>query len=408
MSDNLKLNNLNCQIQCHNSSQIIGFCIDEKCKEKNKFACQNCFFDIHSMHKLVKLDELNIFIQKRYKEYTNSLDEEQRVIEIYKNNEKIQEGKIEQFKKDIIKELEIKINSFIEELKKVYNDLISIKDRDFVNLKEYEEYFTGNAAPTQKPDLNKLSELCCNIYKETEKGDIEKEIGETPYNDNGISQPNVIKQKKSSLKKKLNIDNFNKLFDNFINEQFTTAKKYIKENILNIPENFFNCLEKFEWCRQTYSGYDFFYELSNNNKKGTKTVSNGTMTILRAKEKLKDNLQYNIRFRIGLKNGGDFDIGIGTDRVGESCWLRTKESICLSNTGVMNLDINMDNSIKLRDNDIVDLEINTEKGKKYFKGFINEKLICWLDFDLENVYIMAAIRNNYNFIEVLNYNISEL
>ena len=224
-----------------------------------------------------------------------------------------------------------------------------------------------------------------------------------------MSKTNIIKSKQSSLKTKFDLDKFNEIFDNFIIEQCTTAKKYIKKNILNIPENFFNCKKQFEWCRQTCcEAYDFFYELSNNNKKGTKTVSNGTMTILRAKEKLKDNLQYNIRFRIGLKNGGDFDIGIGTDRVGESCWLRTKESICLSNIGVMNLDVNMDDSIKLKDKDIVDLEINTEKGKKYFKGFINEKLICWLDFDLENVYIMAAIRNNYNFIEVLNYNISEL
>ena len=100
------------------------------------------------------------------------------------------------------------------------------------------------------------------------------------------------------------------------------------------------------------------------------------MTILRAKDQLEDNCLYKIKFKIGLKSGGDFDIGIGTEKVGESCWLRTKESLCISNIGIMNLDINMDNSIKLKDNDIIDLEINTEIGKKTFRGSINKKLVC--------------------------------
>ena len=35
------------------------------------------------------------------------------------------------------------------------------------------------------------------------------------------------------------------------------------------------------------------------------------------------------------------------------------------------MDINMDNSIKLKDNDIVDLEINTKIGSKYFKASVS-------------------------------------
>ena len=410
MDGNLHLNTLNCQIQSHNGASIIGFCIDEKCKEKNKFACQNCFFDIHSMHKLVKLNELNNFIQKKYKEYKNSLEDNKRIIEIYKNNEEIQVEKIEQFKNDIIKELEKKTNSFIRELRKFYNDMSNTyNNRSVSNLKEYEEFFTGNAAPIQKPDLNKLSEICCNIYKETDEGETNKEEGETPYNNSSeIPCPRIFKQKKSISKNNFNMENFNKSFDNLLKGQLKDISKYINEKFLNTAEDLFNQQEKFEWCTKTYSGYDFFYELNNNNKKGTKTLSNGTMTILRGKEKLQNNYQYNIKFKIGLKTGGDFDVGIGTERVGDSCWLRTKESLCLSNTGVMNLDINMDNSIRLKDNDIVDLEINTQVGKKYFKGCINDKLICILDYDLEDVYIMAAIRNVSNFIEVLKYDVIQL
>ena len=189
----------------------------------------------------------------------------------------------------------------------------------------------------------------------------------------------------------------------------SSISQYINENFLNVPDNFFSNHEKFEWCENTYSGYDFFYELTNNKAKGTKILSNGTMTILRAKDKLENNFIYRIKFKIGLKSGGDFDVGIGTEKCGDSCWLRTKESICISNVGIMNLDINMDNSIRLKDNYIVELEIGTEeKKKKYFKGLINDKLVCLLDFELNDIYIMAAMRNNSNFIEVLKYDVSPI
>ena len=83
------------------------------------------------------------------------------------------------------------------------------------------------------------------------------------------------------------------------------------------------------------------------------------MTVLRAKEILEENYIYKIQFQVGYTSGGDFDIGIGKDRVGESCWLRTKESLCISNTGVIILDLNMDNSLTINDKDIINLEINT-------------------------------------------------
>ena len=131
------------------------------------------------------------------------------------------------------------------------------------------------------------------------------------------------------------------------------------------------------------------------------------MTILRAKDKLENNFRYKIKFKLGLKSGGDFDVGIGPEKCRDRCWLRTRESICISNVGIMNLDINMDNSTKLKINDIIDLEINTEE-KKYFKGFINDKLVCLLDFDLNDIYIMAAMSNNSNFIEIFKYDVSPI
>ena len=76
----------------------------------------------------------------------------------------------------------------------------------------------------------------------------------------------------------------------------------------------------------------------------------------------------------------------------------------------MNMDINMDNSIKLKDNDVINLEINTKVGSKYFKGFINNVLVCLIDydFDAKEVFVMAAMRNVGSFIELEEYDISPL
>ena len=405
MEPSLELDSLNCQHPGHSGSQILGFCIDEKCKETNKFACSECIFDVHSLHRLVKIKELNNLIQTKYKVYKQNLEEEKKIIEVYKASELESIEKIEKLKKDVINEIENKTNNFIQELKNKYNELINFNAKDFANIKDYEEFFIGNAAPIQKPDHSKLSEICFNIYKEGNKSS-----GGTPSEGASTEKPSKKQKEQKEKKEQKNnfiLDNFKKEFENYIKDQFSSIQKYINDNYLIMPNNFFNS-KGFEWCEQTYSGYDFFYELSNNKTKGVKTLSNGTMTILRAKEMLENNHLYKIKFKIGLRNNGDFDVGIGTEKVGDSCWLRTKESLCISNTGVLNLDLNMDNSITLRDKDIVYLEISTEEGNKYFEGHINGKLICKLDFYLDNVYIMAAIRNTNNFIEVLEYKDSPL
>ena len=403
----LELNTLNCQIISHSSSQIIGFCIDPNCKEPNKFACSECVFDIHSAHKLLKIKDLNSLIQTKYKDYKQSLDKEKNAIEEYKKVESEQIEKIENLKKKVLEEIELKTSVFIEELKSKFNELINYNAKDFKNLKQYEDFFLGNAAPVLNPDHTKLSEICYNIYKESNKNSGTPK-GTVNINNNKELEKPKISSFNSSLSEKKAKSNFNKgMFNNefnkYIEDQLSSFKNYIKEKFLQMPNNLFLSSGNFEWCDKTYSGYDFFYKLTNKNTKGTKIASSGTMTVLRAKEILEENYIYKIQFQVGYTSGGDFDIGIGTDKVGESCWLRTKESLCISNTGVISMDLNMDNSITIKDRDIINLEINTQTGKKHFIGHINGKLICDIDFDLNDIYIMTAIRNTQNCIEVLDY-----
>ena len=385
MENNNELNNMTCQIKEHSNLKIIGFCIDENCHSINKFACQECFFDNHSGHKLIKIDKLNGIIQNKLKDYKNILEEDKKRAELYDKYEKDGMSTLEKLKQKIFSEIEQKINEYKDKLKKKLQGININENKININMKHYEEFFVGNAAPIQRPDLTKLSEICSKIYKE--KDNKNEGLNYNDYNNNRI---------------RLLFEESSKSTADFLKAEYISINSYIKQRFL--ISRFV-----FEWCRKTYGGYDFFYELANDNTKATKKISQGTMTVLRAKEPLYDNNLYRLQFRIGLKNVGDYDVGIGTDKTGDSCWLRTKESICISNTGVINLDINMDNSIKLKDKDVINLEINTQIGKKTFKGFINKKLVCMIDFDIQdNVYVMAAMRNVGSFIELESYEVTHL
>ena len=83
MESNNELNNLTCQINSHSNLKIIGFCIDPNCNSNNKFACQECFFDIHSGHKLMKLEKLNSIIQDKLKDYKTIVEDVKKKKELY-------------------------------------------------------------------------------------------------------------------------------------------------------------------------------------------------------------------------------------------------------------------------------------------------------------------------------------
>lgn len=377
MEHNDELNNLTCQIKEHSNMKIIGFCVDQGCNDKNKFACQECFFDNHSGHKLIKIEKLSELIENKLKDYKKFMEEEKKNNELYTKFENSQNSYLEQLKQKINSEINEKIKQFKEKSISKLKGMINSSDKINNGIKDYEEFFVGNAAPVQRPDSVKLSEICTSIYKDKDSF-LER--------NESIDRNKIKNLYEESLK----------TLENFVKSQYTSLSKYINNNFLEIKNIF-------SWSKKTYGDYGFFYELSNSNTRAVKKLSQGTMTVLRAKEKLNENYLYKIKFKIGLKNVGDYDVGIGTDRTGESCWLRTKESICISNTGVISLDINMDNSVKLKDKDTVDLEINMKSGNKYFKGYINNKLICLIDFDIKDVYIMAAMRNVGSYIDLESY-----
>ena len=395
MNTSLEIKGLNCKVQGHDGTSIIGFCIYESCSNENKFVCSECFFDTHFTHKVIKIKELNNLIQIKNNDYKQYFEEEQKILGIYYEHELNLKEKVYKLKRDIINKMEKNVDNFLKDLNMKYNDLINKNTRNFGSLKEFKIFCKDNVSiSAQDLDLNKLTKLCHHIHKEVneEKEKAKKEDGKQKSFKNENNQE--INDELEFLKEN---------FDNYLNEQSSSFTNFVNDKFLKMSEYVFNNKRNFEWCNKTYGNLGFYYELSNNNSKAIRVERDGYWTILRSKEKLENNLKYKIKCKIGLSKGGDFDIGIGNDHTGNNCYLRTNGSLCISTSGIINSGKTIE-SCQLKDNNVVDLEICTPKiGNKTFKGSINNKPVCSINFNIDDVYIMAAMNTISNSIEVLEY-----
>jgi len=390
----LEIKSLNCNIQGHDGTPVIGFCIDEKCTNKNKFVCSECFFDVHFTHKVIKMKELNNLIQTRNKQY---FEEEQKILGMYNEHKLNQKEKVYQLKREMFDKIEKEVDNFLKDLNMKYMDLKNKNKRNFESIKEYSIFRKENVSVSiQDLDLCKLTELCLNIRKEVnEENENEK-----------VKEENVIQAiLKNESDKEINdeLKLLNENFDKYIKEQSSSFTHYINEIFLKKSEYLFNNKINFEWCNKIYYGFVFYYELSNDNSKGTKVQGDNCWAILRSKEKLENNFKYKIKFKIGLSKDGGFNIGIGKEQGGNFFDLQNNESVCITETGVMDMGKTVIGGSQLKDNDIVDLEICTKIGNKTFKGSINNKSVCSINFYLNDIYVMAAMNKISSYIEVLKY-----
>ena len=124
----IDINTQNCQIHKY---LIIGLCIDEDCKEKNKLLCQKCLFKEHKKHDIIEIEEYNNILKEKLinrKQYISEIKE------LQKN------------KKYLDKELDFKIT----ELKKNINSLIDQKIESYISSifeiiqKENEKFLNQN------------------------------------------------------------------------------------------------------------------------------------------------------------------------------------------------------------------------------------------------------------------------
>ena len=356
-----KLSNINCIEENHKNNPIVGICIDKKCNNENKFMCLDCMFDKHNGHIGIKSKEIEEIINMNLKEKN-------------KNNE-IFNQKYDEFKKMLrnkIDEFKIKMNKYIEEyynnFLKIFNEKLKFnKGNSISNILE-------NFPPKNKEQIFKLKDELLNLYEN--------------------------KDKKENENKKEQILNNYKIYEKCLINGLNNLENYI----IKLKENPISREDNFEWSTVTYSKYDFYYKLEQNNTKVTKISNDGTMTICRGIKNLEKGNIYKLDYFINYKKG-NFDIGFGDDSIGGNCWLGGEKSYCVSNEGIYVNGIKKDNNNYLNNYKKITFIINFIQFS--YEIYFNEKKMYDFNFNSQLIYYpMVAMKDLNNSVTLKLYKLN--
>jgi hypothetical protein len=212
-------------------------------------------------------------------------------------------NKIDEFKNKMNQYIEEYYNNFL----KIFNDNFNLNDGNSINI------ILENYPPKNKEQLFKLKNELLNLYENKDK-------------------------KENEIKKEQILNNYKKYEKCLIN-----GLNNLENYLIKLKENPISREDNFEWSTVTYSNYDFYYKLEQNNTKITKISNDGTMTICRGIKYLEKGNIYKLDYFINYK-GGDFDIGFGDDSIRENCWLGGQKCYCVSNKGIIVNGIKKDNN----------------------------------------------------------------
>ena len=368
------LTKMKCPVYSHEENDLILFCIDPCCNSQNKIGCIDCLYDFHDQHKTVKLKNIELKINEKIK---NDLENEELILE--NKIKSIEENillSVEHLRTDILEILNNKTTKFVEEVK---NKLINNNQKTFdINKLKVNEF-----KMLSKEDQIAFIELIKDNYiHESNKNE-----SKNRYNHEIIKFENSFKQNFSFISKQI--------------REFLNCKLFGSINVL------FNESAVFEWSDKTYANYGFLYTLSNNNCTATKSLNDGTITMLRSSQKLEEGKIYITEFAVEIKKGGDFDIGIGNDSVGSNCWIRAIGGYGVSNMGIYSNGRVIDSNKKLSDEDTIILEVDLklERVLKIRKigTFLQE-----VKLDVKPpLYFFCAVRKVGNSVTVKNFIINE-
>ena len=377
-------------IKCceHNKSNVVGICVDYNCLLENKFVCLECIFTLHSQHKLIKLKELEEFIDY-------SKEEKKKRIENFYLKEKL-----EFLELSIIKEFENVKTVVLEYLNLKLNEIISK-----VKTKLTEKY------ENEKREKEELEVILNNKFEDKDKIQELQKIIFSKFislnNDN-----NTLQIKNKNIDTDESVLCYLERIDENIRRQMlkfkTQIKKYIKSEFFKTDTYLNNNTISFQWCEKIYGNYSFLYSLNNDKSIGIKALNDATITILRSKHKLIQSQNYFVEFQIENKKFGDFDIGIGSDNIGSECWLRCLGTIGLTDIGLFENGKLIRKDLKIEDKDIIGFEIFLKDvDNKQIKIYKNGHKKHELKLSMDNIYLMTAIRKIGNSIIVRDFNIIE-
>jgi hypothetical protein len=392
----------------HEGSKLVAFCIDKSCTFPNKFVCLDCIFQFHEQHKLIKLKQIQDKINSNL-ENEVSLAKDEQILEMkLKDTEESIKNEVEKIKTNILEIFNNKVNSFIAEVserimdyqKSTKNDsfdfsLLTKKEVRHLNKEEIEKlttYLNLNFVQSQNQSisLSNPNDILqnSNVYPGSVSVD-------SPHN-----------KKKTPLSE---LEKFNENFKKYIQDVNKTLCEFLNTKFLVTSSNIlFSENLYFEWSDKTFGNYGMLYSITNNKLTSTKIQNDGTITILRSKDKLNLNENYYIEFYIDCKKFGDCEIGFGKDSVGPSCWLRTPGAYGITNVGVYENGKISKKEVRLEDGDILGFEIYLKNDKnpnfsRNCKFYKNSKLVHDCKIEIEEIYIMTAIRKVGNSITVKDF-----
>ena len=372
------LNNLYCKEEDHTNNEIIGLCIDDNCNINNKLICYKCIFRNHNQHKLLELTE----IKEKLKKELEIFKENQNYKNLFENDfNKIEteiRTKFNKIKESFIKNFDENVKDYINNVKNEFKNIFDKNDNNSnINFIDLKNQIIHN-------NNENISKIFTNF------------LNKKNYNNNNLLV------NKNNLYEKIN-----KIQDNFINSEIklyeTNIKKDFKKSLYNMNNENYKKID-FEWDNKTYGVYNFLYDISKKNI-ATKTKENGTITVIKSKNILEKTKNYSVKVLINNYYGGDFQIGFGSDRNASCCWLKNGPTYYITDEGIFSGGrLLKQNGFKY--NDIINFKIYLTDEPNYYEIFINNNAIYQDNFDIKNekIYILAAIRNCINSIEITEFN----
>ena len=294
-------------------------------------------------------------------------------------------------------------DELIHEFSKNNPELIENENNILINipigLSKFKEIalILNEQSKTDKKMCKDLYDIVCDLKKQIDKIEIDKN-----------EEINSLKKETQELKKiinnySININNFNQKFEilsldnKILKEKMNSLENeltQIKNENLELKEKFQSSKKNINlkidnpWTNEKEKGQsEFEYILKDGNYYAEK-VKGYVVKTIKAKHKFETNKIYNLIYKIIYKEG-DYRVGFGDFGENENR-LKERGSVGFTNEGLF-INGKKIKDIKIEKQDkkitfIIDLKIN-----KYFELFVDEIYLGKFEFDLENIFGLAAL-----------------
>lgn len=368
----IKLSQQSCPIETH-TNPLIGYCIEPQCKNPHRFFCCECLFENHNGHKMVKINKVdNIVNEERSKSQSLS---DSKIAEFLKQVERTFAEESEKIKEMMALSLKKTTGEFLAQLNQdLFEELKSQKNSnnlEFLNYKGLKEMDQAESSALNSVIIEGVN----NNNPNPEHPELLPEVKIEPLK---LALQGIQKSLEATLVEKL---------------------KGFK------PEAFFNFDYRhfpLEWVQKTYSTYEFYFELSDNNKSATKVKSGGTMTIVRSKELLEIGFLHQIELMVTWKSTQDLDVGFANDGVGKLCWLRVPNSYGITSSGIY-CNGEKKSDIGLTDGKKVRFDLNLREKPMKCKIFLDFEMVWEMNIDEKEIYLMAGMRGLKDAVKIIGY-----